>query len=130
MMGVALNDSNFLLFAAKHYDNINCFSSEEFYEDLNRIKYIKKIFTKFLDNGEIKERLVLNHIIALSNVFGVVPTVYMLFWKLKDHREILKPFLVFLKYLPDKLICVGDEAIINTSDIPMNPKIIELLRKI
>lgn len=125
-----LNDENFLLFAAKHYDNTNCFSIDEFNDDLNRIKYIKKIFTKFLESGEIKERLVLNHIIALSNVFGVVPTVYMLFWKLRDYTELLKPFLVFLKYLPDKIVHIGDKEVINTSDIPMNPVIIELLRKI
>ena len=64
-----LTDHNFLLFCAQHYDNSRYISTEEFVEDLNRIKYIKKLITRYVENGDLKERLILNHIIVLYNVF-------------------------------------------------------------
>jgi len=67
-----LNAKNFVLYAAKHYDNPGCESIEEFHDDLNRFKYIKRLFTKYQETGEIKERLVLNHLIALYNLFGAI----------------------------------------------------------
>ena len=64
-----LDDTNFMLFAAKYYDNPNCLGIEEFEADLNRIKYIKRLFRKYKDGGELRERLILNHLIVLYNVF-------------------------------------------------------------
>lgn len=95
-----LNDDNFLIYAMKAYDKPNCIMSE-FEEDLSRIKYIKRLIKRYKTTGELKERLILNHIIVLSNVFGVEPCVRMLFYKLdKEDYEVLKTFLLFLNYMP------------------------------
>ena len=94
-----LDDSNFFLYAAKHYDNPQCFDTIEFYDDLKRFKYIKRLLNRYIDEGDLKERLILNHIIVLYNVFGPTATVRMLFLKCKGMEHLLKPFLVFLNLL-------------------------------
>ena len=68
MITQTLDESNFLLYAAKHYDNPQCFDTVEFYEDLNRFKYLKRLFNKYRDGGELKERLILNHVMVLYNL--------------------------------------------------------------
>ena len=76
-----LNDENFLLFAMKAYESPTCILSE-FEEDLKRIKYVKRLIKRYKTTGELKERLILNHLIILSNVFGTKNSVRMLFYKL------------------------------------------------
>jgi len=126
-----LDETNFLLYAAKHYDNPSCFDTLEFYEDLNRFKYLKRLFSRYEETGELKERLILNHIIVVYNLFGVEASTRMLFLKLKDYYQFLKPFLVFLNYCPDKVVGIGiDNCTIVTSNIQMDSKIVEALRKI
>ena len=125
-----LNAKNFVLYAAKHYDNPGCESIEEFHDDLNRFKYIKLLFTKYQETGEIKERLVLNHLIALYNLFGAIPTTRMLFLKLDGNWELLKPFLVYLGYMPERLYEIGQHTVINDSDIELNSNMVDRLRKI
>jgi len=126
-----LDESNFILYAAKHYDNPQCFDTVEFYDDLNRFKYLKRLFNKYIETGDIKERLILNHIVIIYNVFGVVPGNRMLFLKLKGYEKFLKPFLVFLNNLPDIVFGIGENSEnIHTNDIPMDSNIIDLLRKI
>ncbi len=96
-----LNDNNFMIFAMKCYDSPNCIMSE-FEEDLKRIKYIKRLIKRYKTTGELKERLILNHIIILSNVFGTRNAVRMLFFKLDEQDyQILKTFLIFLDYMPN-----------------------------
>lgn len=96
-----LTDENFMLYAMKCYDSPNCIMSE-FEEDLKRIKYIKRLIKRYKTTGELKERLILNHIIILSNVFGTRNAVRMLFFKLDEQDyQILKTFLMFLQYMPD-----------------------------
>ena len=74
---------------------------EEFYEDMQKIKYIKRLIIRFKRGGELKERLILNHIITLQNVFGAEACSRMLFYKLnKELHSILKSFLEYLDYLP------------------------------
>ena len=125
-----LDESNFMLYAAKHYDNPQCFDTLEFYEDMSRFKYIKRLFNRYEETGELKERLILNHLIILYNVFGPA-TTRMLFFKLNGHLHLLKPFILLLGFLPDKVYGVGIEnKTIITSDIPMDEKIVKLLRKI
>lgn len=123
-----LTDQNFVLFAAKHYDNPECHATEEFHEDLNKLKYLKKIFKRYRDMGEINTRLTLNYIITFYNLFGVDGSNKMMFFKLKDYHDVLKPFLVMLNYMPE-IIDLG-KARIRSSDIAMDPKIIAELRKI
>lgn len=126
-----LDETNFLLYAAKHYDNPSCFDTLEFYEDLNRFKYLKRLFSRYDETSELKERLILNHIIVLYNLFGVEAATRMLFFKLKGYYQYLKPFLVFLNYCPEKVIGIGiDNKTITTSDILMDPTIVQTLRKI
>jgi len=126
-----LDETNFLLYAAKHYDNPSCFDTLEFYEDLNRFKYLKRLFSRYEETGELKERLILNHIIVVYNLFGVEASTRMLFFKLKDYYHYLKPFLIFLNYCPDKVVGIGiDNSTITTSNIQMDLKIVEALRKI
>lgn len=122
-----VDENNFLLFAAKHYDNPQCHDTIEFYDDLKRFKYIKRLLIKYQEYGELRERLILNHITILYNVFGSAATD-MLFFKLDGFHALLKPFLVLLRRMPDK-IRRGKEVIYNT-DIPMDAGIIEALRKI
>lgn len=127
-----LDDSNFLLFAAKSYDNENCMDQLEFEEDLNRIKYIKRLFSKYRDGKELRERLILNHIIILYNVFEHRACTRMLCFRLYEYLNYLKPFLVYLQYWPEGEISpvgINKEKIIG-SDINMDVHIIEKLRKI
>jgi hypothetical protein len=125
-----LDESNFMLYAAKHYDNPQCFDTLEFYEDLARFKYIKRLFNRYEETGELKERLIVNHLIILYNVFGPV-TTRMLFFKLNGHLHLLKPFIILLGFMPDKVYGVGVEnKTIISSDIPMDENIVKLLRKI
>jgi len=125
-----LNDDNFLMYCAKHYDNPHCHSTEEFIEDLKRIKYIKKLITRFLDSGELKERLILNHIIILYNVFGAEHLSRILYLKMKSHFKYIKPFLILLNALPERLYDIRDEKNIDTSSIPMDDRVIEAIRKV
>lgn len=125
-----LDESNFMLYAAKHYDNPQCFDTLEFYEDLSRFKYIKRLFNRYEESGELKERLILNHLIILYNVFGSA-TTKMLFFKLNGHLHLLKPFILLLGFLPDKVSGVGVEnKTIIISDIPMDDNIVQIIRKI
>jgi len=126
-----LNEANALIYAAKHYDNPHFFDTVEFYEDLSRFKYLKKLFGRYEESGELNERLVLNHLIVIYNVFGVEPATRMLFVKLVGQYHLLKPFLVLLGTLPRTVDNIGikNETIV-TSGIPMDPKISELLRNI
>ena len=125
-----INEDNFVLFAAKHYDNATCHDTIEFYDDLKRFKYIKRLFGKYEESGELRERLILNHLIILYNVFGLEAT-RMLFFKLDSYYSCLKPFLVMLHYMPDKIENIGtDGRTIYSSDIPMDQYIIDTLRKI
>ena len=103
-----LDDSNFMLFAAKFYDNPNCMDQLEFEEDLNRIQYIKRLFKKYRDGKELRERLILNHLIILYNVFHHTACTRMLCYRLYNYLDYLKPFLVYLNYWPDKIqpICI------------------------
>jgi hypothetical protein len=110
-----LNEDNFIMYAIKCYDNPNCVMSE-FEEDLKRIKYIKRLIKRYKTTGELKERLILNHIIVLSNVFGTEAAVRMLFYKFdKEDYEILKTFLLFLNYMPKIVFGINDTNILSST---------------
>jgi len=124
-----LTDDNFFLFAAKYYDNPGCYSMEEFQDDLNHFRYLKRLFNKYAEGGELKERLILNHITVIYNVFGPQAATRMLFLKLKGQWHYLKPFLVFLSYMPEVVKGVDGKDIRN-SDVGLDPGIVNALRKI
>ena len=91
-----LDDTNFMLYAAKYYENPECFETLEFYDDLKRFKYLKRLMNKYKEVGNFKERLILNHIIVIINIFGAEAAVRMLFFKLYDHKETVATILDFL----------------------------------
>jgi hypothetical protein len=122
-----LNDDNFLLFAIKAYDNPNCLISE-FEDDIKRIDYLKRLFFRYKEYDDLKERLIINHIIILSNVFGIKFSVKMLFFKLNEqHYSVLKTFLLFLNIMPEKIVGINGKCL-NSSDISVDLKIASVLR--
>lgn len=126
MIQEKLTESNFLLYAMHHYDNPQCHSLEEFEEDLKKFLYLKKLLSRYKANGELRERLILNHIIVLYNIFGDA-TTRMLFYKIdKSNWATLITFLVYLNRMPDTL----PEYNIILSDIPLDETVISTLRKI
>lgn len=126
-----LTEANFLIFTAKQYDITNkFFSDSDFFEDLQKIKYVKRLLNKFVETGELRERLILNHIIVLNNVFGPFATPRMLFLKLKGYEEHLKPFLETINILPDVVIVGTPKRTIITATIQSNKTIVESLKKI
>ena len=121
-----LNESNFLVFAMHHYDNPQCHSLQEFEEDLKKFLYLKKLISRYKNNGELRERLILNHIIVLYNIFGENAT-QMLFYKIDESCwDTLITFLVYLDRMPETI----PELNIVLSDIALDEMIISTLRKI
>ena len=78
-----LNESNYLLFAIKFYDNPQSVTREDFESDLKRIRYVKRLLKRYHNNGELKVHLILNHLIILFNVFNEA-TVPLLFYNLDE----------------------------------------------
>ena len=97
-----LDNDNFELYAAKHYRNLSCISTEEFYEDVARFKYVLRVLRRYRQSGIVQERLILNHIIVIYNVFEIFAANKMMFFKIdEDLWPSLKSFLIYLNYLPE-----------------------------
>ena len=110
-----------MLFAAKHYDNPSCVGQAEFLDDMKRFKYIKRLFRKYTATGDLRTRLIINHIIILANVFGIDAATTLLFFKIdRKHWSLLKTVLVFLHYMPEE----------DMTDIRINQKVMGELGKI
>jgi hypothetical protein len=121
-----LSEDNFVLYAMHNYDNPQCHSVQEFEEDLKRFLYIKKLFTRYRTNNELRERLILNHVIILYNVFGEAATK-MLFYKIdKRYWDILATTLLYLNRMPEQI----PDSDVKLSDIPLDEGMIQALRKI
>ena len=122
-----LNSENFLLYAVKNYNSPH-YIEQEFFSDLLRIKYVKRLIQKYCSSGELRERLILNHIIMVYNVFDSVACTKMLFFKIKEKDySALKTFLVYLDYMPDIIESVNGKILIS-SDIPIDFNIASKLR--
>jgi len=116
-----LTEDNLFLYAAKHYYNPNFSDIEEFYEDLKRFKYIKRLANRYLETNELAERLILNHLIVVFNVFGIKAGLNILDLKLNEkHWPIIKPFLIFLNYIKND----------QYTGIEMDQEVVKKLRKI
>ena len=125
-----LNDDNFLMYAMREYNNMQCTDVEEFYDDLKKIKYIKRLFNIYTNTGQLKERLILNHLIVFYNVFSVQAGTRILFYKIeKDFWPLLKTFLIFLDRMPEKIDSIRGEVILS-SNIQLDNGIITRLRSI
>jgi len=126
-----LNNGNFNMFAMKYYTNPHCTDLLEFQDDLKRIRYIKRLFKKYRQSGELKERLIINHLVVIYNMFEPRAATRMLMLKLDEYLDYLKPFLMMLSYWQDP-IKVGrvNGVLYKDSDIPLDQGIITELRKI
>jgi hypothetical protein len=124
MVSEKLNEGNFLVYAMHHYDNPQCHSLQEFEEDIKKFLYLKKLLSRYKNYDELRERLILNHIIVLYNIFGESAT-RMLFYKIdKSCWDVLVTFLVYLDRMPAELSEYG----IILSDIVLDETIISTLR--
>ena len=124
-----LNNDNIMIFAMKVYDKPNCIMSE-FKEDMKRFNYLKRLFRRYAKVGEMRERLILNHLVVLYNVFGVEATTRLLFFKMaKTDYPALKTYLLFLSCMPDVVRGIKGQDIIS-SEIPVDTGVAETLREI
>lgn len=116
-----LDESTFIIFAAKHYYNPTCIDADEFHEDIKRFKYIKRLINRHVDGGKLSVNLILNHLIVIFNVFGNNAGLKMLEYKIPDKDwSVIKPFLVYLRIVENE----------RYTGIPMDQMVIEELRKI
>jgi hypothetical protein len=123
-----LDNDNYTLYAAKHYDNPTCRSVDEFNEDLTRLIYLKRLFRRYRRTGELRERLILNHLITFYNVFGTEAATRLLFFKIDtDLYDILKTFLVYLEYLSNSTKNLDGIDIVG---IQLDKSIVDQLRKL
>ena len=125
-----LTVNNFYIYAAKAYENLQCIDETEFNDDLKRIKYLKRLFNRYAQFDDLKERLILNHIIIFYNVFEHTAATKLLFFQIDNkYWSYLKTFLIFLGYMPDIVRNVREMNIIS-SNISIDTNIAEKLRKI
>lgn len=123
-----LTNENILLYAVKAYDKPNCIMSE-FKDDMKRFNYLKRLFRRYRKEGELREQLVINHLIVLSNVFGPEVASRLLFFKMsKEDYSVLKTYLLFLNLMPDRVRGIKGQDIIS-SEIPIDLKLAEILRQ-
>lgn len=117
-----LTDSNFELYAIRNYYSPTCVDAEEFYEDIKRFKYIKRLITRYRENGDPPVNLLLNHLVIVFNVFGVEAGLKMLEFKIQTSEDwsIIKPFLIYLQLVENT----------KYASVPMDSRIVEKLRKI
>ena len=116
-----INSSNVVMYAIRHYNNPQCEGEKEFEDDMKRFKYIKRLLRKYHDTGILKERLLLNHLIVLHNVFGTTACVTLLLYKIqKEYWSVLKSFLIFLNSITEE----------ELSHIKENKDVLDTLRKI
>ena len=121
-----LTNENYLMYALLHYDNPHCIDIKEYFEDVRKLKYIKRLFNRYKEDGVMKERLILNHLILFYNVFSNEAATRLLFFRVgKEHHSLLKTFLIFLNKMPEQI-----NDTLYSSDISLDKEIIEILRKI
>jgi len=122
-----LTESTFVLYAMKHYDNPQCTEMTEFEEDMKRFQYLRKLFSRYRLDDDLKERLILNHLIVLYNVFGSQAT-NMLFMRLHEYHQYLKPFVEYLNFMPQ--VVAFDDIMINANSIDSDSAIVTRLKEI
>jgi hypothetical protein len=122
-----LTNDNILIYAVKAYDKPNCIMSE-FKEDMKRFNYLKRLFKRYRKVGELREQLVLNHLVVICNVFGPEVATRLLFFKMsKDDYSALKTYLLFLSCMPERVKGIKGHDLIS-SEIPVDMTIAEILR--
>lgn len=122
-----LTEQNFMFYAVKYYDGI-VEDEAEFLEDLSRIVYVKRLLNKYQRTKDLKERLILNHLIILHNVFGI-NSIRMIFLKIPEYHSQLKTFLDFISLMPDEIPGVNGQTI-NSGSIPIDYVIAKKLQEL
>jgi len=110
-----LTQGNYMMFALLHYDNPHCKDIQEFFEDIKRVHYIRRLFKRYNEDDVLKERLIINHLVTFYNVFENSAATRILFYRVEDkYHTVLKTFLVYLNRIPiDEYIEIAlDEPII------------------
>ena len=124
-----LTEENFNIYAIKHYDNPACKGMAEYNDDLKRFRYLKRLFKKYKSENDLKERLILNHIVVLYILFGPEASTKMLFFKIeKPYWPQLKTFLIMINIMPEVITKNGE--VYMESDIAIDPYIVDILRKL
>ena len=125
-----LNDKNIDLYMMKAYENPHCVDMDEYYDDVKTFKYLKRLLNRYEKTGELKERLILNHLQLLYNVFGVTAATRILFFKIdEEFWSTLSTFLIYLNFMPDRVDGIRGETIL-ASDISVNFDVANRLREI
>jgi len=118
-----LNEENYIMFAIKHYDNPQAVTQEDFFEDMKRFKWIKRILNKYKNTGELNVHLLINHFMVLYNVFGEAATPLLFFKLNKELWSVLKTFILYLERLPEY-------PKTSLNDIPVDIECFKILKSI
>lgn len=124
----SVTPKNSLVYAMKNYDNPQCLDTNEFEEDYKHFKYVKRLCRRYLTTSRLRERLLLNHLVLLFNVFGDEAAIRLLFLKCDDPRmyRVLKTFLVYMDRSPDTVQGINGSDI-HLSGIPADEKLLKRL---
>ena len=118
-----LNEENYIMFAIKHYENPQAVTQEDFFEDMKRFKWIKRLLNKYKNTGDLNIHLIINHFIVLYNIFGEATTPLLFFKIDKNHWSVLKTFIVYLGRIPEY-----PKTALN--DIPIDEKCFNILKSL
>ncbi len=126
-----LTEENFVMYAMKHYDNPACRGMAEFEDDLKKFRYLKRLFRKYTAGKGLKERLIVNHIVVLYNLFGPEAATKMLFFKVEEkYWSQLKTFLVYLSIMPVGFEISKKGVVVQGFEIPLDEKVSNALKEI
>jgi hypothetical protein len=121
-----LTNENYLMYALLHYDNPHCVDIKEYFEDVRKLKYIKRLFNRYKEDNVLKERLILNHLISFYNVFENKAATRLLFFRVgEQYHSLLKTFLIYLNRMPEDI-----EENLYSDNIKLDDRVVEILRKI
>ena len=126
MIDKPVDENSFLSLAMHFYDNSQCVNIAEFEEDLKRFGYLKKLLHRYEDGGDLKERLILNHLIVLYNLFGVITTDFLFLKIDKQHWNVLATFLVYLNRMPESIPDMG----VHLNQLHLDDTVFQTLRKL
>ena len=125
-----ITNANVMMFAVRHYDNPQCEGEKEFHDDMKRFKYLKRLLNHYLTTHELKQRLILNHLIMIYNLFDNEAATRILFYKIDENSwQVLKPFLIYLKRMPKVVRGIRSKDI-RESDIILDQNVVKQLRSL
>ena len=125
-----INENNIELYCMKFYDNPQCIGTEDYRDDMKRFKYLKRLLNHYLTTHELKQRLILNHLIMIYNLFENEAGTRILFYKIDENSwHVLKPLLVYLKRMPKVVYGIRDKDI-RDSDITLDQNVVKQLRSL